>query len=100
VTRIEAGGGNGDGGLESGNLGGERGEEGGSERREGTGVGGRPGEEGIAGRVQEGGETRIPSYKATLLLWLPFDLLMLAITLYLLAFFLYWYVAALVGNHR
>jgi len=53
-------------------------------------------EEGIAERVQGGGGRRIPSYKATFLLWLPFSLLMLAITLYLLALTLYCFVALII----
>jgi len=82
-----------------GGGGGDEGEErrergGGGEGGEGAGVGGTQLEEGIAERVEEGGGRRLPSYQATLILWLPFYLLMLAISLYLATLFLYWWVAA------
>jgi len=92
--RIKTDGGNGDGGLKSGNRGGERREQGSGEGREGTGVGGMPRGEGTAGGVEEVGGEMIPSYKATFLLWLPFSLLVLAITLYLLTINLYWFIAS------
>ena len=65
----------------------ERGErEWGDEGLQGTGVG-------TAEQVEAGRGTKLPSYKAALILWLPIYLLILAILLYIAAIGLYWAIA-------
>ena len=59
-----------------------------------TGVSDRRLEEGIAEPIEEGGGRILASYKATLMLWLPLYLLVLAISSYLVTIFLYWGFAA------
>ena len=69
-----------------GGPGGGEGRELGDEGREVTGVG-------TAEQVEDGRETKLPSYKAALILWLPIYLLVLAILLYIAAIGLYWSIA-------
>jgi len=59
-----------------------------------TGVRDRRLEEGIAEPIEEGGERILASYTATLMLWLPLYLLVLAISSYLVTIFMYWGFAA------